>query len=365
MKEMMKAVQIHSFGSPEVLIYGQAPMPKVGTRDILLKVAACGIDRKDISIREGTIRKKSIAYRTSKNNKNNDIEFPLILGTEISGTIVEIGSQVNQFKTGQRVATLPRRGHCGTCIYCHTGRSESCESAWFIGQDANGGYAEYVLVGSDSICLIPENVDLHEACLSAACIGTMIRAIRDIGNLQIGERVLITGASGGLGVHAIQLAKLAGAFVIVTTSSSKKINQLKMLGADEVIYFEKGQDWSSEVVRITSGHGVDVGIDIVGVSNFKSILKSMALYGRLVCVGEVEGGVVEFRPAIALLKRLQILGSYGPGVEHMAKALELLAEKKIKAIVDSYNPLIDVVKAHTKMMQSTDNFGRLILLPGN
>ncbi|MEI7427447.1 MAG: zinc-binding dehydrogenase [Betaproteobacteria bacterium] len=365
MTQMMNAVQINSFGGPEVLIYGQAPIPQVGPRDILLKVAACGIDRKDLSIREGTIRKKSVAYRTASNDKSNDIEFPLILGTEISGTIVETGSQIHQFTTGQRVASLPRRGHCGTCLYCHTGRSESCASAWFIGQDANGGYAQYVLVGADSIYQVPDAVDLQEACMSAACIGTMIRAIRDIGKVQIGEKVLITGASGGLGVHAIQLAKLAGAFVIATTSSSKKVNQLKMLGADEVIVTEKNRDWSSEVTRMTSGQGVDVGIDIVGVSNFKSTLKSMALYGRLVCVGEVEGGVAEFRPAIALLKRLQILGSYAPGVEHMAKALELMADKKIKAIVDSYNPLQDAAKSHEKMMQSTDNFGRLILVPGN
>ena len=289
----------------------------------------------------------------------------MILGTEISGTIVETGSQIHEFKIGQRVASLPRRGHCGICLYCHTGRSESCASAWFIGQDANGGYAEYVLVGPDSICLVPDRVDLQEACMSAACIGTMIRAIRDIGKVQIGEKVLITGASGGLGVHAIQLAKLAGAFVIATTSSSNKVHQLKMLGADEVIVTEKDKDWSIEVVRITAGQGVDVGIDIVGVSNFKSTLKSMALYGRLVCVGEVEGGVVEFRPAIALLKRLQILGSYAPGIEHMSKALELLSDKKIKAIVDSYSPLQDAAKSHSKMMQSKENFGRLILVPGN
>ena len=365
MTEMMKAVQINSFGGPEVLVFGQASIPNVGPRDILLKVAACGIDRKDLSIREGTIRKKSVAYRTASNDKSYDIEFPLILGTEISGTIVETGSQIHEFKIGQRVASLPRRGHCGICLYCHTGRSESCASAWFIGQDANGGYAEYVLVGPDSICLVPDRVDLQEACMSAACIGTMIRALRDIGKVQIGEKVLITGASGGLGVHAIQLAKLAGAFVIATTSSSNKVHQLKMLGADEVIVTEKDKDWSSEVVRITAGQGVDVGIDIVGVSNFKSTLKSMALYGRLVCVGEVEGGVVEFRPAIALLKRLQILGSYAPGIEHMSKALELLSDKKIKAIVDSYSPLQDAAKSHSKMMQSKENFGRLILVPGN
>jgi len=363
MSDSMMAMQIHEFGGLEVLKMARIPIPRVGPNDILLKVAACGIDRKDLLVRNGTIRKKSSGYRGSSANKRSDIDFPLVLGAEISGVIAEIGSAVTGFKVGDRVASLPRRGHCGQCIYCHTGRSESCSSAWFIGHDSNGGYAEYTLVGPDGIVHVPDQVDLMDASLSAACIGTMIRAVRDVGKVKVGEHVLMTGASGGLGAHGIALAKLSGAFVIAVASSELKAKFLRSLGADEVILASHGEDWSSKVLHITHGRGVDVGIDIVGASNFKSVLKSMALYGRIACVGEIEGGSVDFMPAIVLLKRLQVLGSYAPGIEHMSKALELLASKKIRAVIDSVLPLDQASEAHLKMESQSNIQGRIVLKP--
>ena len=106
-----------------------------------------------------------------------------------------------------------------------------------------------------------------------------------------------------------------------------------------------------------------VGIDIVGASNFKSVLKSMALYGRIACVGEIEGGSVDFMPAIVLLKRLQVLGSYAPGIEHMSKALELLESKKIRAVIDSVLPLDQASVAHLKMESQSNIQGRIVLKP--
>jgi len=363
MNEKMLAIQINSFGGPEVLKIEYIPIPKVGPKDILLKISACGIDRKDLLIRNGTIRKKSSGYRSSASQIRSEIDFPLVLGAEIAGVIAEIGSEIRGFKVGDRVASLPRRGHCGQCIYCHTGRSESCTQSWFIGQDSDGGYAEYTLVGADSLCLVPEKVDLIHASLSAACIGTMIRAIRDVGAVQIGESVLITGASGGLGAHGIELAKLSGAFVIAIASSEMKADFMRSLGADEVIVANRGEDWSSKVLYLTNGRGVDVGIDIVGASNFKYVLKSMALYGRIACVGEIEGGSVDFMPAIILLKRLKILGSYAPGIEHMSKALELLEKKNIHPIIDSILALSKASEAHLRMETKSDIKGRIVLCP--
>lgn len=363
MKETMQAVQMHAFGGPEVLKLGAIPVPRPGPGDILLKVAGCGIDRKDLLVRNGTIRKKSAGYRAAANDARADIDLPLTLGAEIAGTVVEVGSQVRAFKAGDRVASLPRRGHCGVCLYCHTGRSESCTSAWFIGQDANGAYAEYVLVGPDSLYPVPAGVDLVEASLSAACIGTMVRAARDVANVRIGETVLITGASGGLGVHGIQLAKLAGAFVIAVASSERKAQMLRGLGADEVVVANRGEDWSERVLRITHGRGVDVGIDIVGAAAIRYVMRSMALYGRLVIVGEVGSGTVEIRPAIVLLRRLQILSSYAPGVTHMATALELLERRAIRAIIDSRQPLAQAAASHSRMEGSGDVMGRIVLVP--
>jgi D-arabinose 1-dehydrogenase-like Zn-dependent alcohol dehydrogenase len=365
MSETMQAVQMTAFGGPEVLKAAAVKVPRPGPGDILLRVAACGIDRKDLLVRNGTIRKKSAGYRGAASGTRSDIDLPLTLGAEIAGTVVEVGSSVKGYKAGDRVASLPRRGHCGICLYCHTGRSESCASAWFIGQDADGGYAEYVLVGPDSLCPVPDPVDLVEASMAAACIGTMVRAVRDVANVRIGESVLITGASGGLGVHGVQLAKLAGAFVIAIASSEKKAKFLRELGADEVVVAPHGEDWSERVVRVTGGRGVDVGIDIIGAAAIRSVMRSMALYGRMIIVGEVSGGTAEFRPAIVLLRRLQILSSYAPGVTHMSAALQLLERKEIRAIIDSHLPLKEAASSHARMEGGGDVTGRIVLIPPN
>ena len=363
MSDSMQAVQMSGFGGPEVLKLARVPVPPPGPGDILLRVAACGIDRKDLLVRDGTIRKKSAGYRGAASGARADIDLPLILGAEIAGTVAAVGAQVKGFEAGDRVASLPRRGHCGICLYCHTGRSESCASAWFIGQDADGGYAQYVLVGPDSLCPVPDAVDLVEASLSAACIGTMVRAVRDVANVRTGESVLITGASGGLGVHGVQLAKLAGAFVIAVASSEKKAKFLRELGADEVVVAPHGEDWSERVVRLTGGRGVDVGIDIVGAAAMRFVLRSMALYGRMIIVGEVGSGTVELRPAIVLLRRLQILSSYAPGVTHMAAALQLLERRAIRAIIDSRLPLDQAARSHARMEGGGEVTGRIVLVP--
>ena len=359
---MMHAVLIPRFGGPEVLAPAQVAIPRPGPNDILLRVGGCGIDRKDLLIRNGTIRRKSWAYRAAATSARADIELPLITGAEIAGTAVEVGANITEFKPGDRLACLPRRDHCGVCIYCRTGRWESCRDFRFIGHDVNGGYAQYVLVGQDSVWPIPDGVDLVSASLAAACIGTVVRAVRDIGNVRMGESVLVTGASGGLGVHAVQLARIAGAFVIAVASDESKAARLRALGADEVIVAAHGEDWSERVIALTGGNGVDVAIDIVGAAAMRQVLRSMALYGRVIVVGEVGSGAIELRPAIVLLRRLAILASYSPGTEHLAVALDLMARKRIEPVIDSAVPLDQAAAGHAKMERG-EAIGRIVLVP--
>src|SRR5665647_176001 len=114
---MMQATLMSRFGGPEVLEAAKVPIPTPGPHDILLKVAACGIDRKDLLIRNGTIRRKSAGYRGAAASARADVELPLILGTEIAGSVAAVGAEVHGFRTGDRLASLPRRGHCGFCLY--------------------------------------------------------------------------------------------------------------------------------------------------------------------------------------------------------------------------------------------------------
>jgi acryloyl-coenzyme A reductase len=361
MRDSMKATLLTAFGGPETLKYADVPMPSAGPNDILLEVCACGVDRKDLLIRNGTIRRKSVGYRSAAGDVRRDIALPLILGIEFSGTVVEVGRDVRSFRPGDRVASLPRRGHCGRCAYCLNGRSESCAETYMFGQDVPGGYAEFVLVGADSLCKVPASVSLGDASLAATCVGTMVRAIRDIGQIKIGESVLVTGGSGGLGIHGIQLAKLAGGVVIGLTSSQSKAQFLRDSGANEVVVAAHGEDWSDRVLELTKGRGVDVCIDTVGSATLKGVMRCMALYGRVVMVGDIDSGSVDLKPAIVFLRRLQLLGSYAPGMNHLATALELMESGRLQTVIDSRFPLSEAPQAHARV-ESGVAIGRVVLV---
>src|SRR5690606_10958194 len=182
------------------------------------------------------------------------------------------------FKPGDRVATAQRYHICGACSFCRTGRETLCEDRKFLGDYGMvGGYAEYVAVEDDNVALVPDGVALDEASIVACTIGTVFNAMRDVGNIQAGETVLITGSGGGLGMHAIQLARLQGARVIAQTTSPKKAERLRELGAHEVVVHERGEDFSKQVRALTGGRGVDVAVDNVGNLMFNAIRRSIAV----------------------------------------------------------------------------------------
>ena len=178
-----------------------------------------------------------------------------------------------------------------------------------------------------------------------------------------GQRWLVTGASGGLGVHGVQLARLAGAVVIAVASSEDKARRLRELGAHEVVVARHGEDWSPQVLRLTGGRGVDVGLDIIGAATLPTVLRSMALYGRVTVIGEVGSGTFPLRPAIVLLRRLQILASYAPGIVHTATALALLERGELRPVIDSRLPLARAAEAHARMEGGGEVFGRIVLVP--
>jgi acryloyl-coenzyme A reductase len=359
----MKAAVMRKFGKPDVLRWEEDyPDPVCGARDIVVRVEACGVDYHDVVVRQGLMRRKTRSYRGTLGDSTPDISFPLVPGLEIAGTIVEQGTEVRGLELGQRVATLPRTNHCGACAYCKTGREENCPYAEFLGHDVDGGYAELVRVQYDSAVPIPDSVESIDASLAGACIGTVVRAVYDVGRVRPAERVLVTGAGGGLGTHAVQLAKVAGAEVFAVTSDSGKAERLTALGADHVVVYQRGENFAEQVKGLTRGHGVDVVIDTVGSAVFKGVWNSIADYGRIVLVGELGGEKVELRPALVFLRRLQILGSYSPGAAHLATALRLLGRNQLKSVVGPVLAMQEAAKAH-EIVETSSPYGRVVLVP--
>lgn len=345
----MKAMVVHQPGGTEVLSLERVADPIAGPKDVIIKVDACGVCFHDIVTRNGTLK--------------FGVQMPCILGHEISGTVVDVGRDVRAFQRGDRVATVQRYHICGACRYCRTGRETLCPERKFTGDwGMVGGYAEYVAIEDDNVALVPEGVELQDAAIVACAIGTILNAIREIGKLQPGETALVTGAGGGLGMHAIQLARLAGALVIAQTMSPEKADQIRALGAHTVIVHSRGEDFSNAVKKANGGLGVDVAIDNVGSQLFESIRRSMGIGGRWIMIGQLTGEFVPFNPAQLFLKNVSMLSATSTTRKQLDDCLALVARGVIKPFVSLALPLEQAAQAH-ELVETGKSSGRIVLRP--
>lgn len=323
------------------------PDPTPSPRQVVIEVAHCGVCFHDVVVRNGTLKA--------------GVSMPLILGHEVSGSVAAVGAEVRSFRVGDRVATTQRAHVCGQCRYCRTAREPLCAEGQFLGDAGlNGGYAEYVAIDADGIVGVPEGVDLRHASIAACAIGTALHAVAAIGQVSPADTVLVTGASGGVGLHAVQIARAAGATVLATTTSAARESTLREAGAHHVIAHTRGEDFSAAVREHTGGEGVDVAIDTVGTPVFQPTRKSLARGGRWVLVGQLNGDFVPFNPAQLFLKGVSILSATSVTRDELRRVLQLLANGTIRAMVDDSFPLAEAAEAHRRVEAGTPR-GRLTL----
>ncbi|MFI4986600.1 MAG: alcohol dehydrogenase catalytic domain-containing protein [Alphaproteobacteria bacterium] len=346
----MRAVVAACTGGPSVLRLAEVPAPEPGPREVRIAVAACGVCFHDVVVRNGTFRR--------------GVAMPAILGHEVAGIVEKIGAEVRGLRLGDRVATTTHSHVCGHCRRCRNGRETTCPERVFLGDAGlNGGYAELVCVGEDNAVPVPEGVPLDEAAIVACAIGTELNALRDVARLRAAERVLVTGAGGGLGLHGVQLARLAGAFTVAVTTSPGKAARIREAGADEVLVVVPGEDFSRAVKRVTGGEGVDAVIDNVGSPVFDAVRRSVASDGRIVLVGQLTGDFVSVNLAQLFLRNISVLSAKGVSRSQLEDALELVARKRIKPIVSGAYRLAEAAEAH-RLVETGKAVGRLILKPG-
>ncbi|HXW26434.1 MAG TPA: alcohol dehydrogenase catalytic domain-containing protein [Xanthobacteraceae bacterium] len=345
----MKAMVVRAPGGTDVMQIERMPDPTPGPKDVVIKVDACGVCFHDIVTRNGTLKA--------------GVHMPLILGHEISGTVVAVGRDVRGFRKDDRVATAQRYHICGACRYCRSGREPLCPERRFTGDwGLVGGYAEYVAIEDDNVALVPDGVELQDASIVACAIGTILNAIREVGRLAPGESALVTGAGGGLGMHAVQLARLAGATVLAQTTSPDKAERIRALGAHHVIVHGRGEDFSAAVKKATGGYGVDVAIDNVGSQLFEPIRRSMAVGGRWIMIGQLTGQFVPFNPAQLFLKSVSMLSATSATRKQLEDCLAMVARGAVKPIVSLALPLERAAEAHA-LVESGKAVGRIVLRP--
>lgn len=340
----MKAVLFRQHGGPDKLSYEDLPTPTIGPDEVLVKVKACALNHLDIWIRQG--------------NPAYPMPLPHVSGSDISGIVEQVGAQVDTVTVGQNVFVSPGVS-CWKCEYCLSGRDNQCRSYSLIGAMMHGGYAEYVKVPFRNVLPMPSNLSFEEAAAFPLVSVTASHMLFAQAGLQHGETVLIMGAGSGVGMMAVQLAKLAGARVITTVGSDDKIPKAVVLGADAVIHH--GREKVVERVKLlTEGRGVDVVIEHIGPEVWDSCLHSLAKGGRLVTCGATTGAEVKLDLRFVYSRQFTIKGSYMGTRAELVKAAELMGQGRLKVVIDRTYPLKEA-KAAQEQMLSRKFFGKIVL----
>ncbi len=323
----MRVVEIVKPGGPESLVASQRPIPVPASGEILVRVAAAGVNRPDILQRKGLYPVPAGAS-----------DLP---GLEIAGVVVACGANAQQWNVGDAV-----------CALTH-----------------GGGYAEYCVVPEQQALPVPQGLSLVEAATLPETFFTVWTNVFDRGGLQAGETLLVHGGSSGIGVSAIQMARALGSRVIVTAGSDEKCNACIALGADLAINY-RTQDFEPEVMAATQGKGVDVILDMVGGDYVPKNIRILAELGRLVFIASLRGTKTELDIMEVMRRRLTLTGSTlrPRTIEFKAAIAASLREQvwpliengQIKPVIFQTFPLENASEAHV-LMESSTHVGKLVL----
>lgn len=323
----MRAVEITSPGGPEVLQLTERPLPRPNPHEILVRVAAAGVNRPDMLQRQGLYAVPPGAS-----------DLP---GLEISGTVAAVGAEVRMWKVGDEI-----------CALTH-----------------GGGYAEYCVVPEVQALPVPRGLSLIEAASLPETFFTVYSNVFDRGALKPGESFLVQGGSSGIGVTAIQMVAAMGNRVFATAGSDEKCAACVRLGAEKAFNY-RTQDWAAELKTATGGKGVNVILDMVGGDYVPLELRSLAEEGRLVMIAFLRGARTEVDLNEIMRKRLQITGSTlrPRTVEFKGRVAASLRERiwplidagKIKPVLFKTFPLAQAADAH-RLMETSQHIGKIVL----
>lgn len=341
----MHAVIFSQHGGPEVLGLADVANPQIKANEVLVEVRACALNHLDVWVRNGLPGIK--------------IPLPHILGCDVAGVVREVGDLVTWARAGDEVMVQPGVS-CGHCPECLAGRDNMCDEYDIIGYRRDGGYAEFVAVPGINVIPKPGNLSWEEAAALPLVTLTAWHMLVARAHVQPGEDVLVHAAGSGVGSLGIQIAKLLGARVIATASSTEKLAKARELGADETVNYSS-DDWPKQVKRLTNGRGVDVVFEHTGEATWPGSILSLKKGGRLVTCGATSGFDARTDLRHVFYRHLTILGSMMGSKADLLAAMKFIESGQIRAVVDRVLPLAEARKAH-ELMEDRAQFGKLVLL---
>ncbi len=342
----MKAVAIRAHGGPEAVELLDLPLPAPGAGQALVRVRAAALNHLDLWVRQGWPGLK--------------LTFPHVLGSDVAGVVEALGPGVEGWRVGDAVVVNPSLG-CGRCERCLAGAENLCRQFAILGEHVSGGQAEALVVPARNLCAKPANLTFEEAAAVPLTFMTAWHAVAVRAALRPGETILVHAAGSGVGVAAVQIAKLLGARVIATAGSAAKLEKARALGADELVNSET-QDFLAEVKRLTGRRGVEVVFEHVGKATWERSLLCAGVGGRVVTVGATTGYDPPTDLRQVFFRQLSILGSTMGSAAELLQVLAFVGEGRLRPVVDRVLPLAEA-RAAQALLAGRALFGKIVLSP--
>jgi 2-desacetyl-2-hydroxyethyl bacteriochlorophyllide A dehydrogenase len=343
----MQAMVLREFNEP--LSLENVPDPICGPEDVILAVQACGVCGTDLKIRAGKVESTPL---------------PHILGHEIAGVVVETGRKVTGIGVGDKACAhfyVP----CDNCEHCRAGRTNLCtamaagKAAGRLGFEWPGGYAEYVRVPARVVVPLPPTADLETICITADAIATPYHALHQRAQVTAGQTLVLLGGAGGLGIHGLQIARAAGASVIVVDRGTERLQIAREFGADECIDTAIEGAWEDFLGR---GRFADAIIDFAGSPALaETALSLVKARGRFVIVGYQYDTTFAFPYQPAMRFELEIFGSRASTMVDLRGAIELILSGKVQPVVGMRLPLSRANEALDRL-PAQEHPGRTVLI---
>ncbi|CAA9455753.1 MAG: Alcohol dehydrogenase [uncultured Rubrobacteraceae bacterium] len=346
----MRAAVIREHGGYDKVRVESVPRPSVeAPDDVVVRVRACALNRLDLFARQGVSGPGVRAVR-----------LPHISGVDVAGEIAEVGPEVKEWRSGDRVVLYPGLS-CGRCEPCARGEDTMCREYRIFGEDTHGGLAEYCRIRAKNLESLPDHVPFEQGAALPTAYTTAWRMAITVGELRPQERVLVLGASGGVGAAAVQIARRVGAYVFGVASGEDRVQQLRGIGANRPID-RSSEDFESVVAEETDGLGVDMVINPVGGATWRPAVRSLVVGGRMLICGATIGDNPEMSIREIYQSHRQVLGAPLGNRRDFRAVLDLLSRGELQPVFRDTMPLEEISEAH-RLIDEGVAFGKVVLMP--